>query len=148
MDPWNKFLRRQVANHMVRNSPLFMGPKFLVGLLVHNIPSLVSILRQVNTLRNFTRMRHFLNIILPLSVSRLPSDLFTSGFLIISFAFLVYAIRRIFSAHLVDWCDHCHTVWLRSAVYEAIKFMHVCMKALTEKKVRIFQYGKKKYCLM
>jgi len=55
----------------------------------------------------------------------------------------MYAIRPTFSAHLFDRCDHCHIVWLRSAIYEAIKCTHLCMNALAVKTVRIFQDGKK-----
>ena len=102
---------------------------------------------QVNKLHNFTHMCHFLNLILPFTFHVSPAIFSLQFFLIISFAFLVYAIRPTFSAHLVDWCDHCHTVWLRSAIYETIKFMRVCMNTLAVKKVRTFQYGKKKQIL-
>ena len=134
-------MRSQIANHMVRNSPLVMGPKFSVGLLVHNISSLVSILRQVNTLRNLTRMYHFLNIILPFT--------FTSPQRSLHFRFsdFFFCFSRVcHSSYILGssrcWCDHCHTVWLRSAIYEPIKFVYVCMNSRTVKKVRILQYEK------
>jgi len=108
-------LRSQVANHVVRNSPLVVGTKFSVDLLVHNIPSLVSILRQVNTLRNFTRTCHFMNIILPLT--------FTSSQRSLHFRFSDYFFcfsRVCHSSYILGsarfWCHHCRTVWLRTAI--------------------------------